>query len=127
MRPYEAMFILDPGLKKEDLDALIQEVESDISKNQGKIEEVQRMGRRRLEHPIGKQGDGYYVLANFHADPGAIKKLTSKFRLKETILRFFFVSRKDGFVKIKSFDENAYYSDNHSGYSQDSASRQGGY
>ena len=43
LKTYEAMFILDPGLKKEDLDALIQDIESEISKNQGKIEEVQRM------------------------------------------------------------------------------------
>ncbi len=135
MKAYEALLILDQSLKKEDLDALIQEVEADIAKNQGKIEEVQRMGRRRLEHPIGKHAEGYYILINFHAETQAIKKLTAKFRLKETILRFFFLSREDGFVKIKSFDENAPYSDNYSnfshgssgGYSQDAAPRQGGY
>ena len=128
MKAYEALFILDPAMKKEELDALVQEVESDISKNQGKVEEIQRMGRRRLEHPIGKQAEGYFVLANFHAEPSAIKKLTGKFRLRETILRFFFVGREDGFVKMKSFDENAAYSENYShGYPQELASRQGGY
>ena len=112
MQTYEAMFILDTGLKKEESDALVQEIESDISKG-GKVEEIQRMGRRRLEHPIGRQAEGYYVLANFHAEPGAIKKLAAKYRLKEAILRFFFLAREDGFVKIKSFDENAYHPESH--------------
>ena len=121
------MFILDTGLKKEESDALVQEIESDISKG-GKVEEVQRMGRRRMEHPIGRQVEGYYVLANFFAEPSTIKKLQAKYRLKETVLRFFFLARMDGFVKIKSFDENAYHPENHSygysgGYSQDAAPR----
>ena len=129
MKAYEGLLILDSVMKKEDMDALIQEVEAEISKNQGKVAELQRIGRRRLEHPIRKQAEGYFVLVNFHADPTAIKKLTSKFRLKETILRFFFVDRPDGFVKFKSFDENAPYSEgySHGGYSQEYAPRQGSY
>ena len=128
VKAYEAMLILDPAMKKEDMDALIQEVESDIVKNQGNVAEVQRIGRRKLEHPIGKQPEGYFVQINFHSEPEAIKKHTGKLRLKETVLRFFFVTREDGFVKLKSFDENAPYADSysHGGYSEGS-SRQGGY
>ncbi len=107
MKAYEGMFLLEPTMKKEDMDALLQEIEADITKNQGKIAEVQRVGRRRLEHPIRKQPEAYFVLINFNADSQAVKKLTSKFNLKETILRFFFVNRDEGFVKFKSFDENA--------------------
>ncbi len=123
MKAYEALITLNPTMKKEDMDVLIQEVESDISKNQGKVAEMQRIGRRKLEHPIRKQAEGYFVLVHFHAEPQAIKKLTEKFRLREMILRFFFVDRQEGFVKFKSFDENAAYSDH---YAQEMPGGQGG-
>jgi len=114
------MIILDPAMKKEDMDVLLTDIESEISKNQGTCADVQRMGRRKLEHPIRKHPEGYFVQMNFNADPSAIAKLTNKFLLKETILRFFFVLREDGFVKFKSFDENAPTT---MGYSQDAPGR----
>ncbi len=129
MNAYEVMLTLDPAMKKEDMDALIQEVEAEISKN-GKVVEVQRIGRRKLEHPIAKQPEGYFVQINFESEPQAINKMTAKYNLKENILRFFFVRRDDGFVKFKSFDENAAYADNYShggGYSGDAGQGRGGY
>lgn len=106
MKAYEGMFIIDPNMKKEDMDALIGDIEADIKKNGGKVEETVRVGRRRLEHKIKKNIDGFYCLFNLYASGATIQKINPKLRLNESILRYVFIDRdRKGFSPIKSFDE----------------------
>jgi ribosomal protein S6 len=109
LKAYEALFIFDAAVSKETLDALIRDVESDITKTPGTIAEIQRIGKRRLEHPIKKKPEGYYVQVNFHGEP------VEKLRLKESILRFFIVDREEGFVKFKVSEEGAFRSEGFGG------------
>jgi len=106
LKAYEGMFIFDPNMKKEDLDALIADIEADIKKNQGKVEEIIRLGRRRLEHKIGRSVDGFYCLMNFYASAETVQKMNPKLRLNESILRYMVVDRdRKGFSSVKSFEE----------------------
>lgn len=106
MKAYEGMFIFDPNMKKEDLDALITDIEADLKKNQGKIEEVIRLGRRRLEYKINRNVDGFYCLMNFYASAETLHKVNPKLRLNESILRYIFIDRdRKGFSSVKSFEE----------------------
>ena len=107
MKAYEGIFIFDPNLKKEDLDSLISEIESDIVKNHGKVEETVRMGRRRLESKIGRNIDGFFLMINLFANGETMNKINPKLRMNESILRYAFIDRdKKGFSKIKSFEED---------------------
>jgi len=106
LKAYEGMFIFDPNVKKEDLDALIADIEADIAKHKGKVDEIVRMGKRRLEHKIRRSVDGVFVMFNFYANGDAINRLNPKLRLNESILRYVFIDREGkGFSKVKSFDE----------------------
>jgi len=106
LKAYEGIFILDPNLQKDDIEALIKEIQTDITNNKGSVEETLHLGKRRLTHKIKKCIDGYYVLINFFLDSTAVIKLHPKLKLNDSVFRYMFVDRdKKGFSPIKTFVE----------------------
>ncbi len=88
MRKYETIFVVDSLLKSEEIDSIINKYERFISANGGKIETIDRWGKKRLAYEIKKRQYGYYVLIRFDGPPTMIKQLEREYRLNEAILRY---------------------------------------
>ena len=58
------------------------------------ISKVEKWGRRRLDYEIARQGEGYYVVATFTSDPGAVLELERVLSLADEVIRFKVVVRK---------------------------------
>lgn len=88
MRKYEAMFILRPDLKEEEINSIAKHITEPILKNQGTVgvSEVWS-SKRRLCFPIKKYKDGIYYRVGFSIEPKAIEALKQNYRLNENILR----------------------------------------
>ena len=54
----------------------------------GQLGTVDRWGRRRLAFEIAKQIEGYYVVAQFTANPEVITELERTLHLADEVLRF---------------------------------------
>ncbi len=54
----------------------------------GVVGGIDRWGRRRLAYDIAKQKEGYYVVVEFTAEPGAITELERTLHLADEVLRF---------------------------------------
>ena len=93
MNKYETVFIINPSVEEAGIKDLIQKF-SDIINNDGKVEEVQEMGKRKLAYEIKKNSEGYYVVINFEANPELIKELERNYRITDSIIKFI-VIRKD--------------------------------
>ena len=93
MNKYETIFIVNPEVAEEGIKALIQKF-SDIINNDGKVLEVEEMGKRKLAYEIKKNKEGYYVVINFEANPGLIKELERVYRITDEVMKFIVV-RKD--------------------------------
>lgn len=87
MNKYEAMLVFQPALTEEQLAVEMSAISEKIVKDEGRVENIQNMGKKRLAFPIKKQKEGFYQLVNFEAKPSLIKILKNAFRLNETILR----------------------------------------
>lgn len=88
MRSYETVIVIDSLLKSEEIDSIINKYERFISANGGKIETMERWGKKRLAYEIKKRQYGYYVLIGFQGPPTMIKPLEREYRLNESLLRY---------------------------------------
>src|SRR5438270_6291274 len=74
-RSYEVMFIMRPDLTEEDSDKLISTLQTHATNAGAQIQNVEKMGKRRLAYDVRKFGEGTYVLLTLLADGKAIHEL----------------------------------------------------
>ena len=86
-RVYETTFIINAALEDNDIEAVITKVTGYIENHGGKVEEIDRWGRRRLAYPINKKYNGYYVHVIFQATSSTIPILERFMVLEDTVLR----------------------------------------
>ena len=95
MRRYETIFILRPSQNEEEINAIIDNTESIITADQGKIIELDRWGMRKLAYPIKKEVQGFYVYIDYTSAPEAVSEIERKFRIDDSILRYMTVKTDD--------------------------------
>lgn len=90
MRKYEAMFILRPNLKQEQIDSVTKQITEPITKNKGTVSLSEVWAnKRKFTFSIKKYKEGIYYLVNFAIEPKTIDTLKQTYRLNEDILRLF--------------------------------------
>lgn len=93
MNKYESIIIIGQNVDEEGIKALITRFTDLINKN-GKVSNVNEMGKRKLAYEIGKNKEGYYVVFEFEAEPNSITELERNYRITDEIIKFIVV-RKD--------------------------------
>lgn len=93
LKPYETLFFTEGDIDEKLLEALINKVETSITKHGGQIEKVDKWGKRALAYPVEKHTEGYYVHIDFQATPEALKELERTYLINQTILRFMTTKR----------------------------------
>jgi len=93
MNKYESIIIVNPNLDEEGLKSLEEKFTGLINEN-GKVESVEKMGKKRLAYEIKKCKEAYYILFNFEAKPDSIKEIERVYRITDDIMKFIVV-RKD--------------------------------
>ena len=93
MNKYETVFIINPSVDEAGVKSLIQKF-SDLINNDGKVESVEELGKKKLAYEINKNSEGIYVLINFDAVPSLIKELERVYRITDDVMKFIVV-RKD--------------------------------
>ena len=83
---YEVMYIINPNVGEEGIAALVEKFKALIEQN-GTIEEMEEMGKRKLAYDINYISEGYYVLVKFTSAPAFPAELDRIFGLTEGILR----------------------------------------
>ena len=87
MNSYEVIFILDPVLTEDGVEAEIGAVREVVAKKGGEVAEVQKWGKKRLAYEVKKRRDGQYVLMKVGGPGGVVADLDRHFRITETILK----------------------------------------
>ena len=87
MRSYELTVILDPDIAEEDVPQAMDKLTALIAKSGGDITETDHWGRRKLSYPIGRHGEGNYVLMKLGLEPERTTDLESSLNLAEEYLR----------------------------------------
>ena len=93
MRPYELLLILPAESDEQVVVRAVERITQTIQGGEGKVDRIDRWGRRRLAYEIAKQQEGYYLLVEFTADPSALRELDRVLSLADEVVRFKVVLR----------------------------------
>jgi small subunit ribosomal protein S6 len=88
MRNYEIMFIVNPNLAEDEIDKINSQIEGVITAGGGKIEKIEKMGKRKLSYTVAKFREGYYVLFAALADGAIIKEVERRLRVMDPVIKY---------------------------------------
>lgn len=94
MNKYESIIIVNPNVDEAGLKALEEKFTGLINEN-GKLESVENMGKRKLAYEIKKFNEATYMLFNFEAKPDSIVELERVYRITDDIIKFIVVRKED--------------------------------
>ena len=110
MRDYEVVYIFKSALGTEDIDARLQRYHEKILVVEGsEITAVEHWGKRQLAYPIDRHENGYYVVAQFSTEPGALPEFERLLKLDEEVLRHLVVLSEGELpvpISLQDDDEN---------------------
>ena len=92
MNKYESVIIINPNVDEAGLKALEDKFTGLINEN-GKVEEVIDMGKRKLAYEIQKNKEEYYVTFEYESKPEAIAELERIFRITDEILKYITIKK----------------------------------
>ena len=93
MNKYESIIIIAQDVEEEGIKALITKF-TDLINTEGKVSNVNEMGRKKLAYNIEKNQEGYYVVFEFEAKPELIAELERNYRITDEVIKFITI-RKD--------------------------------
>lgn len=79
------MIILNSQESEESIDKMINSVGKEIETQGGRLEQIDRLGRKEFAYPSKKRTAGYYVNYYFEAEPDALEKIRASLRLNDAV------------------------------------------
>jgi small subunit ribosomal protein S6 len=94
VRPYEALYIVDPDSTDEDITTITEKYKGVVEEQGGEVEGINRWDKRRLAYDVKGRGEGIYVLMNFKGETKVENELDRVMRISEDVLRHL-ICRRD--------------------------------
>ena len=91
---YELMYIINPNLSEEETAAVVEKFKALVEQN-GTLEEMEEMGKRKLAYEINYISEGYYVLVKFTSGPDFPAELERGLGITDGILRSLITRRPE--------------------------------
>ena len=87
VRHYEVMIILDPQQDERTVAPSLDKFLETVRKDNGKVENVDVWGKKRLAYPINKKEEGIYAVVNLECESHSVLELDRRLNLNDSILR----------------------------------------
>jgi small subunit ribosomal protein S6 len=87
-RLYEIIFIADPNLGEPEVDALAATIQGFVEKEGGRIQKLEKWGKKRLGYLVGKHREGSYVLLVVEGGGGLVKEVERRIRVTDGVIKF---------------------------------------
>jgi small subunit ribosomal protein S6 len=88
-RQYDLIFICRPDTPEADIDKVIATLEHTASEKGGKIESVNKWGRKRMAYRVQKLREGYYVYLVLKSTQGeVVKELERRLKVSDVVMKY---------------------------------------
>ena len=87
-RVYEIIFIADPNLGEPEVDALATQVQGFVEQAGGKLQKVEKWGKKRLAYDVGRHREGSYVLLVVEGSGGLVREAERRLKVTDGVIRF---------------------------------------
>lgn len=94
MNKYESVIIINPSLEEQGIKDVITKF-TDLINSDGKLEDVNEVGRKKLAYEVKKHSEGYYVIYTFEANPELISELERIYRITDSVMKFLTIRKED--------------------------------
>lgn len=101
MRTYEALYIVKPDLKDDEIQTVAKDVENLVTSNGGAIVRSETWGKRKMAYEVDKYTEGVYVMLRFQSPATFAGKLANHFRLTESVIRDIIVHFTDQDLRLE--------------------------
>lgn len=91
---YELMYIINPNLSEEETAAVVEKFKALVEQN-GTLEEMEEMGKRKLAYEINYLSEGYYVLFKFTCGPDFPAELDRILGITDGVIRSLITLRQE--------------------------------
>ena len=83
---YELMYIINPNLSEEKTAGIVEKFKTLVEQN-GTLDEMEEMGKRKLAYEINYISEGYYVLVKFTSAPEFPAELDRVLGITDGVIR----------------------------------------
>ena len=94
MNKYESVIIVNPNVDEEGIKALEKKF-TDIINNDGKLEKIDNLGKRKLAYEVKKNNEGIYLVLTFEANADLIEELQRNYRITDEVIKFIVIRREE--------------------------------
>ena len=91
MKKYELMAIYKPNLDAEEVDKALELMKKTVTDLKGKIESVDKTGRKKLAYDIQGFRDGFFATVVLSLPEESVAEFRRQLRLSDNILRTMFL------------------------------------
>ena len=91
---YEVMYIINPNLSEEETAAIVERFKTLVEQN-GTLDEMEEMGKRKLAYEINYLSEGYYVLIKFTSAPEFPAELDRILGITDGVIRSLITRRSE--------------------------------
>ena len=95
MKQYELLVVFKPNADADEVDKLIAKVSSDAESLDGKVESVDKIGRKKLAYEIQSFRDGFFTNMVISLPEEKVAEFKRQLRLNESILRTMFLEKSE--------------------------------
>jgi small subunit ribosomal protein S6 len=81
------MFILPAEAEEATVSTAVDRIAKTIAPTGGKVDSIDRWGRRRFAYEIARQHEGYYVVVRIEAEPSVQSELDHTLKLADEVIR----------------------------------------
>jgi len=87
MRAYEMMVICHGELEESAVQGVINQATAQIESAGGTVAKTDKWGKRRFAYEINHKNEGFYVVFEIEAEPGALDVVDRNLRLADEVVR----------------------------------------
>ncbi len=87
VRAYEMMVIFDGDLEESAVAGHINQISAQVDATGGSVATADKWGKRRFAYEINKKHEGFYVVFEILAEPGALDEVERNLRLADDVVR----------------------------------------
>ena len=91
MKNYELLTVFKPNLDADEVDKVLAKIEETIVGFEGKVLNVDKIGRRKLAYDIQKFRDGFFTTQMLTIPADKITEFKRQLKLNDNILRIMFI------------------------------------
>ena len=91
---YDVMYIINPNLSEEETAAIVERFKTLVEQN-GTLDEMEEMGKRKLAYEINYLSEGYYVLIKFTSAPEFPAELDRILGITDGVIRSLITRRPE--------------------------------